>query len=155
MKINKKAIAIAIITIVFLILFNYFRPTIVIHGAPNKTLLIKTLMDFHDKYYDGDVSIWYVEKMESSMRRKICKENQRIHFKYPILYDTKGPQNYIFMYYILERNSLKSSLYRFRVNARELFFFRIIVYISDNGEISDSYIKKYPWSSKQPYVPDD
>ena len=59
MKINKKAIA--IITIVFLILFNYFRPTIVIHGAPNKTLLIKTLMDFHDKYYDGDVSIWYVD----------------------------------------------------------------------------------------------
>lgn len=154
MKINKKAIA--IITIVFLILFNYFRPTIVIHGAPNKTLLIKTLMDFHDKYYDGDVSIWYVEKMESSMRRKICKENQRIHFKYPILYDTKGSQNYIFMYYILEgRNKPKGALHRFFVNVKELYFFRIIVYISDNGEISDSYIKKYPWSKSQLYITHD
>ena len=152
---KKKQKVIVIIIIVFLILFNYFRPTIVIHGAPNKTLLIKTLMDFHDKYYDGDVSIWYVEKMESSMRRKICKENQRIHFKYPILYDTKGTQDYIFMYYILGRNSLKSSLYRFRVNAKELYFFRITVYIDNDGEIKESYMRKYPWSSKQPYVPDD
>ena len=112
-------------------------------------------MDFHDKYYDGDASIWYVEKMESAIQTKICKENQTLYYKYPILYDTKGTQDYIFMYYILERNSLKSSLYRFRVNARELFFFRIIVYISDNGEISDSYIKKYPWSKSQLYITHD
>lgn len=152
---KKKQKVIVIIIILFLT-FNYFRPTIVIHGAPNNLLEINVLMDFHDKYYDGDVSIWYVEKMESSMRRKICKENQRIHFKYPILYDTKGPQNYIFMYYILKgRNKPKGALHRFRVNARELFFFRIIVYISDNGEISDSYIKKYPWSKSQLYITHD
>ena len=153
MKINKKAIA--IITIVFLI-FNYFRPTIVIHGAPNKTLLIEVLMDFHDKYYDGDASIWYVERMESATRSKICKENQRVHFKYPILYDTKGPQNYIFMFYILKgRNKPWGSLHRFFVNAKELYFFRITVYIDNDGEIKESYIRKYPWSRKQLYVPDD
>ena len=153
MKINKKAIA--IITIVFLI-FNYFRPTIVIHGAPNTTLLIEVLMDFHDKYYDGDASIWYVERMESATRSKICKENQRVHFKYPILYDTKGSQNYIFMYYILKgRNKPWGPLYRFCVNAKELYFFRITVYIGNNGEIKESYIKKYPWSRRQPYVPHD
>lgn len=152
MKKNKKVI---VIIIILFLTFNYFRPTIVIHGAPNNLLEINVLMDFHDKYYDGDASIWYVEKMESAIQTKICKENQTLYYKYPILYDTKGTQDYIFMYYILERNSLKSSLYRFRVNARELFFFRIIVYISDNGEISDSYIKKYPWSKSQLYITHD
>lgn len=152
MKKNKKVI---VIIIILFLTFNYFRPTIVIHGAPNNVLEINVLMDFHDKYYDGDASIWYVEKMESAIQTKICKENQTLYYKYPILYDTKGTQDYIFMYYILERNSLKSSLYRFRVNARELFFFRIIVYISDNGEISDSYIKKYPWSKSQLYITHD
>lgn len=152
MKKNKKVI---VIIIILFLTFNYFRPTIVIHGAPNNLLEINVLMDFHDKYYDGDASIWYVEKMESAIQTKICKENQTLYYKYPILYDTKGTQDYIFMYYILERNSLKSSLHRFRVNARELFFFRIIVYISDNGEISDSYIKKYPWSKSQLYITHD
>lgn len=152
MKKNKKVI---VIIILLFLTFNYFRPTIVIHGAPNNLLEINVLMDFHDKYYDGDASIWYVEKMESAIQTKICKENQTLYYKYPILYDTKGTQDYIFMYYILERNSLKSSLYRFRVNARELFFFRIIVYIGDNGEISDSYIKKYPWSKSQLYITHD
>lgn len=152
MKKNKKVI---VIIILLFLTFNYFRPTIVIHGAPNNLLEINVLMDFHDKYYDGDASIWYVEKMESAIQTKICKENQTLYYKYPILYDTKGTQDYIFMYYILERNSLKSSLYRFRVNAKELFFFRIIVYIGDNGEISDSYIKKYPWSKSQLYITHD
>ena len=31
---------------------------------------VRVVMDFYDKYYDGDVSLWYVDKLKNSTKEK-------------------------------------------------------------------------------------
>lgn len=69
MKIKK-----ILITFSFLVFFSLIVesicPKIVIYGAPNIKAKVQVVMDFYDKYYDGDVSLhtafkkghWSVEK---------------------------------------------------------------------------------------------
>lgn len=148
MKIKK--ILVCFLILVFLaFIFNLLRPKIVIYGAPNNKAKVQVVMDFYDKYYDGDVSIWYVDKLEHSTKEKQLNSKKQIVFNYPIIYDKKGSKNYIIMYYIYDKEP--SNFHRIYINAKLLYFYRIEFFLDDTGQFSNSYIKKYPWSRKIEY----
>ena len=41
------------------------------------------------------------------------------------------------------------SLHRFFINADLLYFWKVEIFLKENGEIEKRYIYKYPWSHKQ------
>lgn len=147
---NKKIIITFLIFVIFSLIFESFRPKIVIYGAPNNKVKVQAVMDFYDKYYDGDISIWYVDKLEYLTKEKKIKPKNHILFNYPIIYDKKGSKNFIIMYYVY--NNENSNFNRIYINADLLYFHRIEFSIDDSGEIINSYIKKYPWSKKEEYA---
>ena len=54
---NKKIIITFSILVFFSLIFESICPKIVIYGAPNIKAKVQVVMDFYDKYYDGDVSL--------------------------------------------------------------------------------------------------
>lgn len=153
-KKRKRVILLCVYTIFFYIL-TFFRPAIIIHGASDNTAEIEAVMDVFDKKFDGDVSLWYLEKIKHSTRKKICKPNKKIQFKYPLFYDKKGSRNF-YILYLMEKNEYHMrALHRFKINAEELYFFRLNIYLDNDGHINESYIKKYPLSKKLKYEPKD
>lgn len=145
---TKKILIALLIFIVFLLIFYTIRPKVIIYGAPNYTSKVEAVMDFYDKYFDGDVSIWYVDKLEHSTVQKVVHPNKYISFNYPILYDGKGSKNFIIMYFVNDN----LSLHRFYINAEQLYFWRIIIYLRNNGLIERSYIVKKPFGKKELYM---
>lgn len=67
---NKKIIITFSILVFFSLIFESICPKIVIYGAPNIKAKVQVVMDFYDKYYDGDVSLWYVDKLKNSTKEK-------------------------------------------------------------------------------------
>ena len=118
MKIKKILISF-IILVFFSFILDLLRPKIVIYGAPNNKVKVQAVMDFYDKYNDGEVSVWYVEKLEHSIRQKNLKPNGRIIYNYPLLYDKKGSKNFIIMYYINDYEN--SDFHRININADLIF----------------------------------
>ena len=55
---------------IFFYILTFFRPAIIIHGASDNTAEIEAVMDVFDKKFDGDVSLWYLEKIKHSTRKK-------------------------------------------------------------------------------------
>ena len=113
------------------------------------TAKVQFVMDFYDKYYDGDVSLWYVDKLKNSTKEKQLNPKKYILFNYPIIYDKKGSKNFIIMYYMYDNEN--TSFHRIYINADLLYFHRIEFSLDDSGQIINSYIKKYPWSKKIEY----
>ena len=72
MKIKKILITFSIL-VFFSLIVESICPKIVIYGAPNIKAKVQVVMDFYDKYYDVDVSLWYVDKLKNS-----TKENNSI-----------------------------------------------------------------------------
>lgn len=146
---NKKILITFLIFIIFSFIFELFRPKIVIHGAPNNKAKVQVVMDFYDKYYDGDISIWYADKLEHSIKEKKLEPKNHILFNFPIIYDKKGSKNFIIMYYVYDNKN--SNFHRIYINADLMYFHRVEFSIDDSGEIINSYIKKFPWSKKVIY----
>ena len=69
MKIKKILITFSIL-VFFSLIVESICPKIVIYGAPNIKAKVQVVMDFYDKYYDGDVSLWYVDKLKNSTKEK-------------------------------------------------------------------------------------
>lgn len=146
---NKKIRLVIISSLIFLGILSFIRPKVKIYGAPSYASKVEAVMDFYDKKYDGDVSIWYIDKLEASTIVKKILPKMHSTFNYPIFYDKKGSQNFIFMYYVYDTGKNITHFRRFFVNAELLYFWRIEVTLQDDGDIKESYIKKYPWSEKQ------
>ncbi len=62
MKIKKILITFSIL-VFFSLIVESICPKIVIYGTPNIKAKVQVVMDFYDKYYDGDVSLWYVNSL--------------------------------------------------------------------------------------------
>lgn len=139
--------------LLFLISFNFIRPRLIIHGAEYNSAEISVVMDIFDKEkeYDGDVSIWYVKKIRNSARNYVLLNKEIIKINYPLLYDKKGSKNFIIMYYMDKNDNGLKNLHRFFINADFLYFWAVEVFLEDSGEISNSYIKKYPWSEREEF----
>lgn len=148
MKIKKILITFSIL-VFFSLILESICPKIVIYGAPNIKAKVQVVMDFYDKYYDGDVSILYVDKLKNSTKEKQLNPKKYILFNYPIIYDKKGSKNFIIMYYMYDNEN--TSFHRIYINADLLYFHRIEFSLDDSGQIINSYIKKYPWSKKIEY----
>ena len=104
---------IIIFTILFFFLFfNFIRPKVIIHGSDNNSAEVSVVMDVFDKEYNGDVSIWYMNKIKSSTSD----------------------------YSLLNKETVIIDL---------LYFWKVEIFLKENGEIEKSYIYKYPWSHKQ------
>lgn len=146
MKNRKK---IAILYVLFFLFFNFIRPKVIIHSPENTSTEISAVMDVFDKEYNEDVSIWYVNKIKNSTSDYSLLNKETVIINYPLLYDIKGSKNFIIMYYMGKNEDELKSLHRFFVNAGLLYFWRIEVFLQDNGEIQKSYMYKYPWSHKQ------
>lgn len=141
---------IIIFTILFFFLFfNFIRPKVIIHSPENNSTEISAVMDVFDKEYNEDVSIWYVNKIKNSTSNYSLLNKETVIINYPLLYDIKGSKNFIIMYYMGKNEDELKSLHRFFINAGLLYFWRIEVFLHDNGEIQKSYMYKYPWSHKQ------
>ncbi|MGN1044247.1 MAG: hypothetical protein ACI4PR_05630 [Acutalibacteraceae bacterium] len=137
--------------LLFLISFNFIRPRLIIHGAENNLAEVSVVMDIYDKEYDGDVSIWYVNKIRNSTRNYVLLNKEIIKINYPLLYDKKGSKNFIIMYYMEKNANNSKNLHRFFINADLLYFWTLEFFLDDSGEIINSYLKKYPWSKKEEY----
>ena len=131
--------SIIIFTILFFFLFfNFIRPKVIIHSPENNPTEVSVVMDVFDKEYNEDVSIYSLLNKET------------VIINYPLLYDIKESKNFIIMYYMGKNEDELKTLHRFFVNADLLYFWRIEVFLQDNGEIQKkSYMYKYPWSHKQ------
>lgn len=106
-------------------------------------------MDVFDKEYNGDVSIWYMNKIKSSTSDYSLLNKETVIINYPLLYDRKGSKNFIIMYYMKKNEDELKSLHRFFINADLLYFWKVEIFLKENGEIEKRYIYKYPWSHKQ------
>ena len=81
-------------------------------------------------------------------------DDEIVRINCPLLYDKKGSGNFIICYYMEKNADNMKSLHRFFINAVDLYFFRIGIYINDNGDVTDKYIRKYPWSKRRVYDSD-
>ena len=141
---------IIIFTILFFFLFfNFIRPKVIIHGPENNSAEVSVVMDVFDKEYNGDVSIWYMNKIKSSTSDYSLLNKETVIINYPLLYDRKGSKNFIIMYYMKKNEDELKSLHRFFINADLLYFWKVEIFLKEDGEIEKRYIYKYPWSHKQ------
>lgn len=149
---KKRIILIIFFILIVNIIYNFIRPKIILHGAENNSSEVSVVMDIFDKKYDGDVSLWYVRKIQDSTKDFILFNGSSIKINYPLFYDKEGSGNLIVMYYMEKNEDDLKSLHRFFVNAEVLYFWRIEIILQDDGKIQESYIKKYPWSNKEIYI---
>ena len=93
MKKNRRLLYLFVLA--FVMLFNFMRQKLIIYGPPDNSVDISAVMDIQDKKYDGDVSLWYVDKIEKSTKRYILLDDGIVRINYPLLYDKKGSRNFI------------------------------------------------------------
>ncbi len=153
MKRNRRLLYFFIL--VFIMLFNFIRPKLIIYGSPDNSSDISAVMDIFDKKYNGDVSLWYVDKIKKSTKRYILWNDGFVKINYPLIYDKKGSGNFIICYYMENNADNMKTLHRFFINAENFYFFRIGIYINNNGDVIDKYIQKYPWSRRLIYSFDE